>query len=814
MGERPELRLIEFSCNLFSRTVMEKICDALAGTKDLEQQVRLIQDVIGREIPYARDAYAQLRHAKAILESVLPEIDRVLRPRDEHPIWVSVLCELGFLGLLRQGKQPLDLVKQCRGLLELAALCRALLRSPATPPLAELLDRSGESPYLDALIRDLLREKRHLLEPNTIGRELALRMRAEAPGSERWLLFGQLLAENGVPALDPQELEEPLLAVNTDPLTRTVLLRIGGGCGYQTFLPTVHRLLRDSWITSSFPHSPKILMSCLDVLAQIGNGDSLGIVDALCAEEMNRQGGIHIELLRQYAAAVGQGLRERLDSRKQAGDRQGFSGPLEGDVGSRSDKPVLVQVVLNANPQSGGSSSVGGVLTFLHSIGDALAAEGSLSRIITLEVLPWNVVDSSTLLFSPGGNGHAILRVPVYTLPDASAEQLMVQESGIRRAVALALSIRGIEPDLFHVRYTDNLAKAMLVLAGELGSRLVFTLTADPHRDFADAAGELLPMSQEQALFNLNKVFIADTILEKASGILGIAHGSVDAQLLTYFPKLCLSPQIQHKPVRVIPEGIRLEAAEFDTTEVEAAEAEVTEYASAEQDLLLSLLIDHPGTFRLDRRFLDRPVILNVGRLVASKGQQRLVQAWAQSPLNEEYNLVLIGGNLEAPDPAEAKMLAAIRSTLEHDPRLVGRFCHLAALDNVQVRRLESALAQRVSERVQVYLCSSFKEEFGISILEAMAAGFLALAPLRGGVPTYVEHGASGFLIDTTTAASIRRAAEQILLSESPQRLQQIAAEGQRFILDNFGIQKIAGRFAAFYRNVLEDRSEMKSDEL
>jgi glycosyltransferase involved in cell wall biosynthesis len=83
-----------------------------------------------------------------------------------------------------------------------------------------------------------------------------------------------------------------------------------------------------------------------------------------------------------------------------------------------------------------------------------------------------------------------------------------------------------------------------------------------------------------------------------------------------------------------------------------------------------------------------------------------------------------------------------------------------------------------------------------------MAAGFLVLAPLRGGVPTYLEHGRSGFLIDTATADSMRRAAEQILLSTPQQRLREIAAEGRRFILDNFGIEKIAGRFADFYSRV------------
>ena len=57
-------------------------------------------------------------------------------------------------------------------------------------------------------------------------------------------------------------------------------------------------------------------------------------------------------------------------------------------------------------------------------------------------------------------------------------------------------------------------------------------------------------------------------------------------------------------------------------------------------------------------------------------------------------------------------------------------------------------------------------------------------------------------MIDTSTADSIRRAADKILLSEPQERLRHIAGEGKSFILETFGIEKIAGRFADFYAHV------------
>jgi hypothetical protein len=103
-------------------------------------------------------------------------------------------------------------------------------------------------------------------------------------------------------------------------------------------------------------------------------------------------------------------------------------------------------------------------------------------------------------------------------------------------------------------------------------------------------------MSETRTLFNLNKVFIADTVLEHADGILGIAHGSVDAQLLTYFPKLCLTPEIQRKPVRVIPEGIRLEPVDYEAADRQGKEPG-TAGVQGDGDRILSMLSHHPGRF-------------------------------------------------------------------------------------------------------------------------------------------------------------------------------------------------------------------------
>ena len=47
-----------------------------------------------------------------------------------------------------------------------------------------------------------------------------------------------------------------------------------------------------------------------------------------------------------------------------------------------------------------------------------------------------------------------------------------------------------------------------------------------------------------------------------------------------------------------------------------------------------------------------------------------------------------------------------------------------------------------------VYVDGALKEEFGLALLEALAAGLVVVAPSTGGPPTYVDDGDTGVLVD------------------------------------------------------------------
>jgi len=85
------------------------------------------------------------------------------------------------------------------------------------------------------------------------------------------------------------------------------------------------------------------------------------------------------------------------------------------------------------------------------------------------------------------------------------------------------------------------------------------------------------------------------------------------------------------------------------------------------------------------------------------------------------------------------------------------------------------------------------------SELEALAAGLPVVGPDRGGPPTFVEDGTTGFLVDTTDLASLRtglRRAASVRLD--PAR----AARARSLVEERFTIDAMAGRLVELYERV------------
>jgi glycosyltransferase involved in cell wall biosynthesis len=98
-----------------------------------------------------------------------------------------------------------------------------------------------------------------------------------------------------------------------------------------------------------------------------------------------------------------------------------------------------------------------------------------------------------------------------------------------------------------------------------------------------------------------------------------------------------------------------------------------------------------------------------------------------------------------------------------------------------------------------VYVCGSLKEEFGLALIEALAAGLVVVGPEGGGPATYIDEGVTGFLVDTRSPLAVGRGIAAALdLSHKPGDDERILL-AQDLVNDRFTIEAMAHTLAGVY---------------
>jgi glycosyltransferase involved in cell wall biosynthesis len=250
----------------------------------------------------------------------------------------------------------------------------------------------------------------------------------------------------------------------------------------------------------------------------------------------------------------------------------------------------------------------------------------------------------------------------------------------------------------------------------------------------------------------------------------------------------------------VVPEGIDLAVGERAAAEVAAvAGAEPATPAIRDLDDLLGRLPEH-------RRGL--PLAVSVGRLHRVKGMATLVQAWAGDPdLRERCNLLIVGGDLADPSPDEREQLDLIVAVLDRHPGAADGLLLAGHRPNdVVARWLAVAHAGRppLAGPDGVYVCASLKEEFGLALLEALAAGLVVVGPDAGGPATYIEDGVTGVLADTGRPEQVTRAVRAALdLATGPAQAHRVQ-RSRGLIRDRFTVRSMAAALSDIHAGVTE----------
>lgn len=436
---------------------------------------------------------------------------------------------------------------------------------------------------------------------------------------------------------------------------------------------------------------------------------------------------------------------------------------------------IMMQSMFYGDFEDSGKGDNGGLAVFLKSLGNEMSKDERVSSIITITIN--QKLDKSFAKYYR--DKHLFLRLPIY-IDMSKKDPFIKRELFIKRYIYKILKRTNVIPDIFHIRYLDNASKAISTLRKELNKKLIFTLTPDPHRNMFDKYGKLIEFNFNRFMEKLNKIKIGYELLYESDGILGIGNIEVKKELELYFPQL--SEKHITEKITMIGEGIDSSPyIDFKT----------------EQETMKCLM----ETIGIQKEFFDKPIILNVGRLNSIKGQNSLLKAWGNSRLCETHNLLILGGDLENPNKEEQVIINCFKEYLNENPHLKDRFVHAKAIPNDNIMVIEKSIMRKELDYPHIYICSSIKEEFGIAILEAMVQKFLILAPINGGVKSYIDHGINGFLIDTSSWESIAKETKKIIYDTqiSKEKFKEIQIAGHKTVEEFFSVKKIAKEFLSFY---------------
>jgi glycosyltransferase involved in cell wall biosynthesis len=176
------------------------------------------------------------------------------------------------------------------------------------------------------------------------------------------------------------------------------------------------------------------------------------------------------------------------------------------------------------------------------------------------------------------------------------------------------------------------------------------------------------------------------------------------------------------------------------------------------------------------------PLIVAVGRLIRQKGHQYLVRAWPRIiAAHPNARLLIVGeGPHRRPLTVEARALGVLDSIT-----FTGWRTDVPAL-------LEAA---------DICAHPSLWEGFGLTLLEAMAAGTCIVASRVSSIPEVVLDGQTGWLVPPGDSEAL--AAAIVRLLAEPVRRRGLGEAGRRRALETFSAERMARATEALYDELL-----------
>ncbi len=179
----------------------------------------------------------------------------------------------------------------------------------------------------------------------------------------------------------------------------------------------------------------------------------------------------------------------------------------------------------------------------------------------------------------------------------------------------------------------------------------------------------------------------------------------------------------------------------------------------------------------------EQPVALQVARFHPVKDHATAIRAWAQVTKAVPDAVILLAGDGELRQEAEA----------------LGR--ELGVSETVRFLGVRDDVATLMAA-ADVFVLSSLSEGISVTLLEAMASGIAVAATRVGGNGEVVAEGETGLLSPRSDPESL--AANLASLLSDPARARQMGRAGRQRLLDRFTQRQMHQAYADLYRTMLE----------
>jgi glycosyltransferase involved in cell wall biosynthesis len=180
--------------------------------------------------------------------------------------------------------------------------------------------------------------------------------------------------------------------------------------------------------------------------------------------------------------------------------------------------------------------------------------------------------------------------------------------------------------------------------------------------------------------------------------------------------------------------------------------------------------------------------IVFVGQVNATKGADKLVEAFAQVAARHPAARLLVAGRIS--DWVGDAWARELRDRTLADPGLAGRVRFLGYLEDVPglLAHADVVVVPTVTD-----------EPLANVVMEAKQAGVPTVVFPSGGLPEVIEHGVDGFVCEARTTQALATALDHYLADPATARRQ---GEAARASLARFRIDEFADRWTAVYRGV------------